>query len=85
MPLVPTAHVITPRSPSHYFIRKMMGVLLKQGQIEPLQVQKYCDNPDGTEVYTTFTDDTHGADILRAAQNLGWSHISIAIVDKYEY
>jgi hypothetical protein len=86
MPLIRSSSVVTPteNEPSEYFIRKMMNVLSRQGQIEPLQVKFHHRNDDGTETYETFLEDTHAADIMMAARRLGWSHVSICIMNRYE-
>jgi hypothetical protein len=63
-------------------VRTMMEVLKKQGQIEPLQVRKHIPK-SGPPFYTTFNEDVHGEDIVRAAQELEWPTILITVERKY--
>lgn len=60
-----------------YSVRRMTAVLLKQGQIEPLQVRPTVSG------YATFAEDTHGNDILCAARTLGWPTVLITVVPKF--
>lgn len=64
---------------SDFFVRKMMQVLTRQGQIEPLQVRKLSNN-----LYQTFSKDPHGNDILEAARRLGWPTILIVEMNHYQ-
>lgn len=64
-------------TPSYYFIRKMMIVLEKQGQIEPLQV--YTKNGR----YYTFDEDPYGAEFVHAARRLGWESMLITVAKRY--
>lgn len=77
---------ITPRRPeSQWATRKMMQVLTKQGQIEPLQVTTRTTEADKFNIiYETFEQDAWGDDIVYAARALGWETIFISIMDKYE-
>lgn len=61
---------------SNFFVRKMMTVLRKQGQIEPLQV---------TQEYKTFPQDVYGEEILLAAKALGWDTLLVVVMRRYEY
>lgn len=58
--------------------RRMILVLKKQGQIEPLQVWA-----DG-DYYRTFEQDAWGDDIVYAARALGWDSIQVHLTTKYE-
>lgn len=60
-----------------WFTKKMMTVLEKQGQIEPLQVWK-----DG-DFFRTFKNDPHGSDIVHAANFLRWDTLLVLITDRY--
>lgn len=55
----------------------MKATLLKQGQIEPLQVHKVGEH------YVVFHDDAWGNEIVFAARELGWSTLLITNVRKY--
>jgi hypothetical protein len=59
-----------------YFTKKMKGVLLHQGQIEPLQVNKTTGR--------VYPHDTHGSTIWHAAKDLGWDTILVLFNDRYE-
>ena len=59
-------------------VRKMKAVLMKQGQIEPLQVYKLDDN------YLVFHDDPWGNEIIYAARELGWKTLLIVEMKRYE-
>ena len=61
-------------------IRRMMDVLEKQGQIEPLQVKLY--EPSGP-TYITHEDNTWGYVIVMAARQLGWPTLLILVTEKY--
>jgi len=77
--IVPIEQVIpTADSPSKWSIRKMMEVLKRQGQIEPLQVAEVNGK------YLSFAQDAYGNDIVYAARALGWSTILIAVMARYE-
>ena len=69
------------REPSQYFIRKMMDVLKRQGQIQPLQVRRSQHNE---YIYQTFKQDVFAAETIMAARQLGWPTILIAVVDRFE-
>ena len=69
------------KEPSAYFIRKMVDVLKKQGQIQPLQVRRSEHNE---YIYQTFKQDVFAAETIMAARQLGWPTILITIVDRYE-
>jgi CRISPR/Cas system-associated protein Csm6 len=83
--VVPLSRVIysTDTHSSRYSTRKMESVLIKQGQIEPLQVKVYSTSDDGVDTFITFDDDAHAADIVKAASNLAWSTILIVVVPRY--
>jgi nucleotide-binding universal stress UspA family protein len=72
---------------TRHSIRKMEAVLTKQGQIEPLQVKLYVKRPsDGVEIFCTYHQDTHAADIVMAARNLGWPTLLVSVqTGRYEY
>ena len=78
--------VINHESATHntWFISKMKQVLLKQGQIEPLQVSVYLQVFGGEPVYRTFLEDPHGAEIVYAARALGWPTLLISVMKRYE-
>lgn len=84
--IVPIEQVIhSTDTHSKWFVNRMRDVLVKQGQIEPLQVQVYAPKSDLNEaVYITFDEDPHGAVIVRAAQSLGWPTLLIVEMNKYE-
>jgi len=65
-------------------ILKMRDVLVKQGQIEPLQVQLYCTDDRDVPTYITFYHDVHGNEIMAAAKILGWDTILISPMIKFE-
>ena len=68
---------VRPFSPMDpYFTRKMKLVLLRQGQIEPLQVRR-AD-------LKTYPQDVHGATIYHAAKDLGWDTLLVLFNDRYE-
>ena len=81
MALVVPIHRVTPNNRDKVvktFVNKMMDVLQRQGQIEPLQVQ-VTDNG-----YVTFEQDAYGADTVLAARALGWPTILIVETTKFE-
>lgn len=59
-------------------VRKMKEVLIKQGQIEPLQVHKIDKH------YIVFHDDPWGNEIVYAARELGWKTLLIVEMKRYE-
>jgi hypothetical protein len=65
---------------SRFGVRRMMAVLEKQGQIEPLQVRI----ASGVPQYRTFRQDTYGNEILMAARALGWPTILIVEMKRFE-
>jgi hypothetical protein len=68
---------VQPATPmDSYFTRKMKLVLLKQGQIIPLQINKRTN--------ATYHVDAHGAAIWHAAKDLGWDTLLVLFNDKYE-
>jgi hypothetical protein len=77
--IVPIRQVIPIADVSRYFINKMKETLQKQGQIEPLQVQKLEAGQ-----YITFDEDAHGNEIVCAAQELGWTTLLIVEMKRYE-
>ena len=82
--VVPILQVIPSGSSSPYTVKKMVHVLRAQGQIEPLQVAKYVSFPDSREdVFITFCEDVHGADIVNAALELGWTSILVVEMPRY--
>ena len=87
--VIPAHHVIVSSEleTTRHTIRKMEAVLSKQGQIEPLQVKQYCIRPsDSVEIFCTYHQDTHAADIVMAARNLGWPTLLVSIqTGRYEY
>lgn len=77
--VVPIEQVIPlPDSSSAYSVRKMKAVLLKQGQIEPLQVRAAGDS------FSPFHADPWANEIIHAARELGWPTLLIGITDTYE-
>ena len=82
---MPTVVPITRVSPNNRdnrttFVNKMMSVLQRHGQIEPLQVKETADGR-----YVTFEQDVYGADILIAARILKWNTILIVVMKRFEY
>lgn len=71
--------VLEPEIKSAWAIKKMVKVLEKQGQIEPLQVQE-CNG-----LYSCFSHDLNGQEILLAAKYLEWPTILVCVMEKYEY
>jgi hypothetical protein len=68
---------VRPFSPMDpYFTRKMKLVLCRQGQIEPLQINKRRNH--------TYPRDVHGATIWHAAKDLGWDTLLVLFNDRYE-
>lgn len=68
---------VQPSSPmDSYFTRKMKLVLLRQGQIEPLQINKTTGR--------VYLNDTHGNTIWHAAKDLGWDTILVLFNERYE-
>ena len=59
-------------------IRRMVAVLEKQGQIEPLQVHATNDG------YITFDNDVWGNAIVMAARALGWTTLLIVLMPRYK-
>lgn len=85
--VVPINQVIpsTDRTSSRGSILKMVEVLKKQGQIEPLQVKVFSrDDYRMPTSYITFDADVHAPDIVSAAITLGWPTLLIAVVRKFE-
>tara|TARA_R110000868_G_scaffold345386_2_gene606494 strand:- start:195 stop:434 length:240 start_codon:yes stop_codon:yes gene_type:complete len=77
--IVPIEQVISPDEEANQWeVPKMMQVLQKQGQIEPLQVKVYHDGK-----YAVFPFN-YDVEILAAAKALGWKDILITIVKRYE-
>lgn len=68
--------IYTCNKPNSYFINKIKGVLNKQGQIEPLQVDSN---------YVCFNQEPYGAEIIEAAKELGWTTLLVSVMDRYEY
>jgi hypothetical protein len=68
--------------PSPYFVKKMKEVLVKQGQIEPLQVKRVELTPD--LIFYKVFDQGWGKEILFAARALGWKTILIVEMERYE-
>lgn len=62
-------------------VYKMRDILVKQGQIEPLQVAVYEPT---TPTYITFHQDLHGNEIMAAAKLLGWPTVLIVVMKRYE-
>lgn len=75
---MPISKVVPLHDSEPWFVRKMQAVLEKQGQIEPLQVHPFEDK------YITFPQDSHGADIVFAARNLGWDTLLVHVTYVYE-
>jgi hypothetical protein len=65
-------------SSSPYAVIKMMRTLVKQGQIEPLQVHPYGGK------YIVFQDDPWANEIIYAARQLGWPSLIIVVMKRYE-
>ena len=59
-----------------FFVTKMKTVLLKQGQIEPLQINKKTN--------TMHSCDVHGHTIWFAAKELGWDTLLVVFNERYE-
>jgi hypothetical protein len=78
--VVPIENVI-PYYPatSRRAVARMRAVLEIQGQIEPLQVRRVTDNH-----WCAFAADPWGAEIIQAAQELGWQTLLIVEMAKYE-
>ena len=77
--VVPINQVIPFSDSSRYFIEKMKQVLLRQGQIEPLQVYALAEDN-----FTCFVNDAHASDIVFAARELGWPTLLVDIRAAYE-
>jgi len=60
-------------------VKKVMAILDKQGQIEPMQVKVL-----GPDSYTTFEHDPWSDTRILAAKQLGWKTLLIAPMHKYE-
>jgi hypothetical protein len=71
---------VKPLEAENSSVRKMVEVLDRQGQIEPLQVKVLAENS-----YTTFEQDAWGDEIIYAAKRLGWKTLLIAPQHKYEF
>jgi hypothetical protein len=71
--------VIACNDTSRWNQRRMVEVLKRQGQIEPLQVQHYAPG-----VYITFHDDPYGNDIVWAARELEWPTLLVVVMKRYE-
>jgi hypothetical protein len=80
-------------SSSKSAVNKMKSVLMKQGQIEPLQVHAvYCihgpecfhDSCLNYPKYIVWHDDAWGNEIVYAARELNWSTLLIVETSKYE-
>jgi hypothetical protein len=56
----------------------MKQVLIKQGQIEPLQVRPYTPIQ-----FITFAEDVHGAALVQAARELNWPTLLIVEMKRY--
>lgn len=65
-----------PQEPPRYFLNKMKLVLLRQGQIEPLQVNKATNK--------VYMRDAHSDAIWYAAKDLGWDTLLVLFNDRYE-
>lgn len=77
--IVPASLVIPlSDSSSRYAVRKMKDVLLKQGQIEPLQVRAM------DKYYIVWHDDPWGNEVVYAARELGWPTLLVVVTNKYE-
>ena len=77
--VVETSRVVPEHEPMEYYVNRMVKVLEKQGQIEPLQVKL---DSDGN--YVTFSQDAWGAEIVGAARKLGWPTLLIHVTNRYE-
>mgnify|MGYP001597118112 CR=1 FL=1 len=62
---------VTPRD-----LSRMIKVLEKQGQIEPLQLSIVNKRP--------FVQDPHGISIVAAARQLNWPTILVIYTERYE-
>ena len=80
--VVPIDQVVPLKDSSSYGIRKMVAVLQKQGQIEPLQVHPI--DSDG-EKFIVFEQDAWANEIVFAARALEWPTLLVGITDTYEY
>lgn len=78
--VVPIEQVAAITLSHRVFVQRMIKILHKQGQIEPLQVREIEPNS-----YLTYEQDAHGSDILAAAKLAGWKDILIVVNAKYEY
>jgi len=65
-------------------INRMVNVLLKQGQIEPLQVKRLTPAESTTHTFGTFSGDPWGNAILAAALHLEWPTVQVAVMRRYE-
>ena len=68
---------------SNWHINKMVTVLQKQGQIEPLQVYPISLRDNDTIKYCVYLQDSHGHEIVCAAKRLGWDTLLIVETNKY--
>lgn len=79
--VVPLENVQSAKEASRYMTRKMVEVLARQGQIEPLQVRPSILMRDH---FVCFSQDPHAPEILAAAKILGWKTVLIACMPRYE-
>jgi len=77
--VVPIDQVIPLHDAKPAMVRKMVRVLEKQGQIEPLQVHPHEDK------FLVFDRDAWGDEIVFAARILGWPTLLVGITDTYEF
>ena len=78
MPVVPISDVKpSPKrgGPSSFDLKRMKATLVKQGQIEPLQIN------DAT--HEVFEEDPWGNEILQAAKDLGWDTVLVTYERRY--
>jgi len=77
--VVDISKVIAATDTGRWEVNRMVKVLQRQGQIEPLQVQPY--SPD---MFITFREDTWGTEIIMAAKQLEWPTLLIVVMERYE-
>lgn len=80
MPYISPELVITVAPANNWAVKKMKQTLIKQGQIEPLQVKSVSDGV----TYRTFVQDAWGDEIVYAARELGWETILVHITNRFE-
>jgi len=80
MPVVPISRVIPLADGiSLHSVRRMKSTLVKQGQIEPLQVHAMGDK------FLVFPADPWGSEIVYAARELAWPTLLVVVMNRYEH